>query len=58
MARVKHGSLMLSLSSVKDVHLGQIYSESVLAKIVQVAQRGLQQEVRYSIYSLASAFVF
>ena len=34
---------MLSPSSVKDVDLSQIYSESVAAKIIQVAQRGLKQ---------------
>ncbi|CAN9216792.1 unnamed protein product [Alternaria alternata] len=32
------------VATVKDVDLSQIYSESVLAKIVQVAQRGLKHE--------------
>ncbi|RYO68217.1 hypothetical protein AA0116_g141 [Alternaria tenuissima] len=32
------------VATVKDVNLSQIYSESVLAKVVQVAQRGLKQE--------------
>ena len=41
---------MLSLSSVKDVDLSQIYSESVAAKIVQVAQRGLKQSAPLPSY--------
>ncbi|CAN9249557.1 unnamed protein product [Alternaria alternata] len=36
------------VATVKDVNLSQIYSESVLAKVVQVAQRGLKQEVRHN----------
>ncbi|KAI4618328.1 uncharacterized protein J4E87_007996 [Alternaria ethzedia] len=35
---------------VKDVDLSQIYSESVVAKIVQVAQRGLKQQAPLPSY--------
>ncbi|KAL1794441.1 hypothetical protein ACET3X_007862 [Alternaria dauci] len=38
------------VATVKDVDLSQIYSESVLAKIVQVAQRGLKQETPLQSY--------
>jgi len=38
------------VATVKDVNLSQIYSESVLAKVVQVAQRGLKQEAPLQSY--------
>ncbi|CAI9629206.1 six-hairpin glycosidase [Alternaria burnsii] len=38
------------VATIKDVDLSQIYSESVLAKIVQVAQRGLKQEAPLQSY--------
>ncbi|USP81770.1 glycoside hydrolase family 88 protein [Curvularia clavata] len=36
------------LYSVRDIDLSAIYSENSLAKIIQVAQRGLKQQVRCS----------
>ncbi|KAG9189972.1 hypothetical protein G6011_06840 [Alternaria panax] len=37
-------------ATVRDVNVSQIYSESVLAKIVQVAQQGLRQEAPLQSY--------
>jgi hypothetical protein len=43
--------LLTQDGSVKGVDLGEVYSENVVAKIVQVAQRGFKQKVRGYAFS-------
>jgi hypothetical protein len=46
----KTTSANANLSSIRDVDLSQVYSESVAAKIIQVAQRGLKRQAPLRSY--------